>query len=122
MKKRISTIFKKNKSSNTSIKDEESMDLDQIGEFHSYAELGASGQEEPLPNFAQSVSDQTSAHSLDAAIIEGSHKGVDRYKSIYAIAMQYGCTIKKYKYTTDDGYINTVFRLLKKSTAAVIGR
>jgi hypothetical protein len=42
--KRFSTIFKKKKSNKTSLKDEESVDLDQIGEFNrTYADLGASG-------------------------------------------------------------------------------
>jgi hypothetical protein len=73
-----------------------------------------------------SASDATS-HSafaaFDAPVGDGpQNKGVDRKKSIYAIAMQYGYTIRKYKYTTDDGYINTVFRLLKKSAAAERGR
>ena len=45
------------------------------------------------------------------------NKGDDRYKSIYATAMTYGYILKKYKYTTDDGYINTVFRLMKNTVA-----
>ena len=54
------------------------------------------------------------------SVVEGSQHstGDDKYKSIYAAADSYGYIIKKYKYTTDDGYINTVFRLLKKTEAA----
>ena len=59
--------------------------------------------------------------TIDASVSIGepkNNKGDDRYKSIYATAITYGFVLKKYKYTTDDGYINTVFRLMKSTDAA----
>ena len=90
----------------------------------SNADLGASREAESSLSYAQlSASDQTSPHSFDTPNVDGpQNKGADRYHSIYSIAMQYGYAIRKYKYATDDGYINTVFRLLKKSAAAERGR
>jgi hypothetical protein len=43
----------------------------------------------------------------------------DQQKSIYQIARDHGYYAIKHKYYTDDGYINTVFRIVSKEDAAL---
>ena len=68
-------------------------------------------------NLDELTSTSRSTHDASALIGEPNAKGEDRYKSIYATAIAHGFVLKKYKYTTDDGYINTVFRLMKNRAA-----
>ena len=47
---------------------------------------------------------------------ETSKKHSDKNKCLFQIALENGYVLQRHKYTTEDGYINTVFRLEKDST------